>query len=278
MHYNNSFSGGGVAHPGISPAIKKIMIVTVAIYFIQRLSGPSFTHLFGLVPDNLMRGYIWQLFTYNFLHDPSGLSHIAFNMLTLYFCGSEVERVLGFKKFIWFYILCGIGGGLLTSAISLGMGDGAVVTIGASAAVLGVLIAFAQLNPQAVFLLFFIIPVKAKHMAVLLIIINLLMATDTSSGIAVWAHLGGMGVGYLLIMWDKKTGFASDNYPFLDILPKFKRELDNRKVQSEFRNAQNEKERVDLLLDKIAKHGMPSLSDEERDFLTTFSRRQSKKR
>ncbi len=280
-NYQNPFCNGGFAQPSITPAIKKIMIFTVVVYFIQRLSGPSFTAFFGLVPDLLLKGYIWQLLTYNFLHDPYGIGHIIFNMMTLYFCGSGVERVLGFKKFIWFYILCGVGGGIVTSLISIALGTGGIVTIGASAAVLGVLIAFAQLNPQATFLIFFIIPVKAKHMTTLLVVLNLLMGlpdpSGSGGGIAVWAHLGGMAVGYLLIMWDKKTGFAHDNYPFIEKFTSLKRQLTEKKLRSEFKNASLEKDKVDVLLDKIAKYGMPSLSDEERTFLTNFSRRQSKK-
>ena len=138
---------------------------------------------------------VWTPFTYMALH--AGLSHLFFNMLPLYFFGPEVERTLGTRNFVYFFILCGAIGVLSELLIAMGAGDRSVV--GASGAVMGVLVAYAYLAPNAPIVLFPIpIPFTAKGLVIVFIVINLLSALSMGGSQASWStHLAGMAVGYL---------------------------------------------------------------------------------
>jgi len=135
------------------------------------------------------------------------LTHLFFNMMALYFFGPNVERVWGPKKFLFFYLLCGLGSILLHVVLG---GGGRVV--GASGAISGVLLAFAYLYPNAkVMLLIPPIPMKAKFLVVGLLVIDLYLGiTGARTGIAHFAHIGGalMGAG-LIFFFRKNPGFMN---------------------------------------------------------------------
>jgi len=137
-----------------------------------------------------VRGFVWQPVTYMFLH--GGLMHVTMNMLWLYMFGPEVERVLGSRQFLRFYFICGALGVLvnLTPLVS------ASIVVGASGAVMGVLVAYAMTNPERQFYFFpFPFPINARGMVVIVI------AMDIFSGLSggttsVATHFGGMAVGW----------------------------------------------------------------------------------
>ena len=106
-------------------------------------------HFLSLIPDWVVRGALWQPFTYLFLHSPSGFGHILVNMLMLWMFGSDLERDWGKRRFFHFYFVCGVGAGLLDVTARFAIGENtAGATIGASGAIYGVLLAFGLLYPN----------------------------------------------------------------------------------------------------------------------------------
>ncbi|MDP1994439.1 MAG: rhomboid family intramembrane serine protease, partial [Ignavibacteria bacterium] len=149
-------------------------------------------HWFALMP--LGYGFqIWQLITYQFLH--GGFSHILFNMFALWMFGAEIENTYGSKKFLIYYLACGIGAGLLHLFLSPVLTGALAPTIGASGAIYGVMIAFAMFFPDRLIFLYFFIPVKAKYFIAFMIVFEFLAVDSVGSGVAHLAHLGGALVG-----------------------------------------------------------------------------------
>jgi membrane associated rhomboid family serine protease len=194
------------------PVIKNLLIINAVVYFIQLIFGevmiggtPGWYVLnkwFALNP--FADGYnfqIWQLISYQFMH--GGFSHILFNMFALWMFGMEIENMWGSKKFLYYYLLCGVAAGLLQLFIPPLLGTAAAVTIGASGAVYGVLIAFGMVFPNRHIYLYFLVPVRAKYLISFLIILEFLLIDSAGSNVAHLAHLGGALCGFLYIMFDK---------------------------------------------------------------------------
>ena len=142
-----------------------------------------------------LQGFIWQPITYIFLH--AGLMHLFLNMLWLFVFGPDVERVLGTRQFFRFFFLCGALGVMGTYVSALLFGGPAVSVVGASGAVMGVLIAYAVLYPDRELFLFPLpFPVNARFIVLIVVIMNLVSATGQAN-ISVATHFGGMAVGYV---------------------------------------------------------------------------------
>jgi membrane associated rhomboid family serine protease len=188
------------------PALKWLIIANVAVFVIDWLLGGVFIAgaplrdhlhtLFGLYAGGAVRSlYVWQLVTYLFLHGSIG--HLVFNMLALWFFGATLERDWGSKRFLKYYFLCGIAAGVCVLAADLLVRD--VMTIGASGAIFGVLVAFGVLYPDQTVLMYFLFPLKAKYMVMICVAIELLMIFSPSNGVATIAHLGGAAFGYIYL-------------------------------------------------------------------------------
>lgn len=154
----------------------------------------------------------YQIFTHMFMH--GSLGHIAFNMLSLYFFGPMVEAVWGHRRFLFYYLMCGLGAYALHMGVQawelqrMGISPAIydVPMLGASGAIFGVFVAFAYLYPdQIISLLFPPISLKAKYFVPILAAIDLFSGiSGHSTGVAHFAHLGGALVGFLLILfWNK---------------------------------------------------------------------------
>lgn len=153
------------------------------------------THFMAFRADLVFKGLLWQPLTYMFLH--GGLSHLFFNMLWLFFFGRDVERALGTRQFICFYLLCGAVGVLFTIPPDL-MKGAYIPVLGASGAVMGVLVAFAVIDPERILHFLFIpFPINARALVIMVVVWNLVMGLDKGSGVSNWTHFGGMAVGYL---------------------------------------------------------------------------------
>jgi len=197
----------------LTPAIRNIIIACTCVLFVQtilKLAFPEsytvfFNHAFGLVPWYVTRRlFVWQLFTYMFLH--ANIFHLFFNMLFLYFFGMDLERVWGTRRFYQYYFLTGIGAGCITVLIKAlldihGTGPSiAIPTIGASGAIFGVLIAAAIMFPDRVVWLFFLIPVPMKLLAAASIVIEFFLSLELGGdNVSHITHLGGALVGYLYL-------------------------------------------------------------------------------
>ena len=190
--------------PSFPPGVKGLIVANCVIYILQllfvdfTLAGKPILLWLNLMPiDVLRRAEIWQLVTYMFLH--ASIPHILFNMLTLWMFGAAVEQTWGTRRFLQFYFICGIGAGVCVVVASLIYGDVHQPTIGASGAILGVLLAFGMLFPETEILLMFLFPVKAKFAVMIFGAIAFLGELQGGGVVSNVAHLGGMLVGYLYI-------------------------------------------------------------------------------
>jgi membrane associated rhomboid family serine protease len=217
--YPSSLDLGGSFGPGpLTPAIKMIVIANVAM-FVAAIILPTITLYLGLRPaDAFGRLYIWQPFTYMFLH--GGPFHILFNMLTLWMFGTELERMWGSRFFTKYYFVTGLGAAATQVLLSLAPGAFGVqmyntMTIGASGAVFGVLLAYALYFPNRTILFMFIFPLPAKVFVMILGAIALYSAMGSGGGVAHTAHLGGLVAGYLYLKGGRVNLVSEIQYRFL---------------------------------------------------------------
>lgn len=192
--------------PRITWGVQRLILLNVGIFTVQLLLHPLEVFLnlqgllvdfFGFQPAWLFRGYLWMPLTYMFLH--GGLMHLFMNMLWLFVFGPDVERLLGTRQFIRFYLGCGALGVLATLFPYLLGGQYANV-IGASGAAMGVLVAFAMMDPQRQFYMFPLpVPITAVWLVILVVLFNLLTLRAGASNVSVATHFGGMLSGAFLM-------------------------------------------------------------------------------
>lgn len=185
------------------PAVKHLLIINVLVFVATFTPGIGriLQHYGPLYPVGSGNFYIWQLVTYMFMH--AGFAHIFFNMFALWMFGQSVENFWGTRRFTIYYFLTGIGAALLHMAIGV-----SAPTLGASGAVYGILLAFGMMFPNRIIMFIFPpIPIKAKYFVAIFGAIELFSGISrTNSGIAHFAHLGGMLVGFILIKyWGLKS-------------------------------------------------------------------------
>jgi membrane associated rhomboid family serine protease len=255
--------------PGPSPVrpgarvVYALIGVNIACYILQvvvfRQSG-GLIRQFGLWPQEVRSRFaIWQLVTSLFLHDPSSPLHIFFNMFVLYAFGPAVAARMGRTRFLLFYLVAGVAAS--ATYVLLGPLTGLLrVAVGASGAILGLLVYYTFLNPDAPVLLFFLIPMRMKWATVLIIGVDVVaFTTGTSDQIAHTAHLGGALAGLAWYFAERHRAARKRRGP---PPPRAEREADPSLL-----------EEVDRLLDKIREGGLDSLSEKERRFLREASRR-----
>ena len=190
--------------PGpLTPAVRALIILNVAGYLLP-LVVPALSLWLGLVPALVVeRWWIWQPVSYMFLH--GGLFHLLFNMLALWMFGVDLERSWGTRFFARFYFVAGIGAALTTLLMSLlpfGFAESlyASVTVGASGAIYGLLVAFAMMYPHRPIYLYMLFPIPARIFVLIIGAISFFSSiTETGGGVAHAAHLGGLVAGYLYL-------------------------------------------------------------------------------
>ncbi len=196
----------------MTPIVRQLLLANVVVFAIQQVVGDGlFTH-FALWP--LGQHFVWpfgivgfepwQLLTSAFLHDPSSLLHIGFNMFALWSFGGMVERAVGSNRFLVLYFASVVTAGIVQLLVVTATADhGAVPTVGASGGVFGVLLAFAFVYPHArVMLIFPPIPMKAWMLVTGYAVIELASGVfGTAQGVAHFAHLGGMLGAAAVIAW-----------------------------------------------------------------------------
>lgn len=194
---------------GITYGVQFLILVNVAVFCIQLALDVPFGIAAGAPPGGwlldwvdfsaaeLLQLHVWGMFTYMFIH--SGLSHLFWNMFTLFIAGPEVERTLGTRQFIRFYIICGVVGALANFIPLLLMDGRSISVIGASGAALGVLVGFAVIDPDRQFFLFPIpFPITVRGVVIIVVALNIGSAVTGGGGpVAVTTHLGGMAAGYM---------------------------------------------------------------------------------
>ncbi|MDB5037138.1 MAG: hypothetical protein JWQ35_666 [Bacteriovoracaceae bacterium] len=194
--------------PPLRGFVRTFIFICVAVFVLQQfaLHGPfggtfrysEFIKFFGLVPEMLFKGMIFQPITWIFLH--GSFSHLLFNMLGLWMFGSLLEDVWGTKRFMRFIFLAGALTGILVGCFGLfDPYSYSLPTIGASGVVFAVLVAVSRMFPNQVVLFFFVFPMKMKYFAYLMIALEFYaLYTSNEQGISNIAHLSGAAVGYFL--------------------------------------------------------------------------------
>jgi membrane associated rhomboid family serine protease len=194
--------------PGpMTPAVRAIVFTNIGVFVLTLLVAPAFIiNIFGLTPrEVLQHAAIWQPVTYLFVHSPTSLSHILFNMLAVWMFGVDLERRWGTRAFTIYYFVTGLGAAAATILVSLLPWAGAAaayqtVTIGASGSVYGLLVAWALVFPNRPILFMLLFPLPAKVYALIMGAIAFFSALGTSgSSVANVAHLGGLAVGWLYL-------------------------------------------------------------------------------
>ena len=195
------------------PDVIFILLITNGLVFAlqQFFPGPT-SRLLALQPlvDHPLYEFPpflpWQLVTYGFMHDTRSWMHIIFNMLMLWMFGRDIERLMGARRFLTYYVVCVVGAGIVQLLAGVVQGWG-VPTVGASGGVFGIFLAYGMAFPnRRVMLMFPPIPMPAKYFVILLGLLELTMGySGAAPGIANFAHLGGMIFGYALIKyWAKQ--------------------------------------------------------------------------
>jgi membrane associated rhomboid family serine protease len=264
-----------------------ILMMIIGVCFVLQAIVEASTQFpinryFALNAAGLKSGFIWQLIAFQFMH--GGLLHLAFNLIGLWCFGRVVEDRLGKQSFLKLYFLCGVAGGLLQAGLGAFWPERfGGSTVGASAGVLGLLAAFALLHPDAMISIFFVLPIQARYILWLELIVSVSLTISAAfttrspgSNIAHAAHLGGILAAMAFMRWEA-------NRPAMQWNPlqgrRRKRELVQAAAKITRWRGQREEsptelppeefisKEVDPILDKISAHGIHSLTPRERQIL-----------
>jgi len=270
----------------LTPWVRRLLVANLIVFLFQAtlFTSRAFTDNFGFVPLYALQ-HPWTFITYMFLH--GGALHLAFNLLALFLFGGPVEDRLGSRSFVWFYLLCGMGGAalsfLLIQLVPIG-----VPIVGASGAIYGVMVAFAWHWPDAPIYMFpFPVPIPAKWLVTFAFAVSLMLALPPfggGNGVAHLAHLGGMVAGFLYLKAhamrlgraERHVRRASEPSVLVTPVPRGRgaRERGGSAPQPKPRVAPDDRAlaEVDRVLDKINASGIASLTPAERKFLFEMSR------
>lgn len=228
----------------------------------------------------VFRGQVWRLLTYAFCHDRAGVFHILFNMIALFWFGVTLETMYGQREFLLFYLVAAVVSGLAHVGLAFAT-QGMSASIGASGAVMAVLMLFAIHYPRHTIRIFWFFPLEVRWIVVLYVIYDLhpvllaLAGDQLFTGVAHAAHLGGLAFGF--VYW--KLNLQLERY--WDMLPKPRRAGISRRRETIAPIRRSEQERqdqdVDDILRKIAESGEASLTDGERRTLQRASERYKRK-
>jgi membrane associated rhomboid family serine protease len=198
-YYRYRFSFGY----GLTPAIKNLMIIMGIVFLLQEVVSRMMVVYLGLLPGFVWYElYLWQLFTYIFLH--GDIPHILFNLLALWMFGGELENLWGSKRFLFYFFFCGIGAGMITvlCTIILTPQYQLVPVIGASGAIYGILLAFGWLFPNRPIYVYFLFPIPAKYFVAIFGFLEFIyFSRGGGGGISHITHLGGLLFGFVYMAY-----------------------------------------------------------------------------
>ena len=192
-----------------TPPVVKNLIIINCLAFLGVWLIPSLNQFMGQYGVLYWFGspyyHSYQFVTYMFLH--ASLEHLFFNMFALWMFGRTLEYALGSKRFLIYYMVCGVGAALIQYLTALAFGELPLLLVGASGAVMGLLLAFGVMHPNAVIMLLIPpIPMKAKWFVIIYAVIELFLGWRGVGNVAHFAHVGGMLWGFLLLHWWKRRG------------------------------------------------------------------------
>ena len=281
----------------LPPVVKNLLIINFVFY----IATIAFDYVWHIdLAQYLGLHYIgasdfrpYQFVTYMFMH--GNFAHIFFNMFALWMFGNSIENAWGPKRFLIFYMVCGIGAGLTQELVqyiqlrdivenyqyvrlngqSIPVDDylNMLTTVGASGAVYGILLAFGMMWPDSRIYIYFAIPIKAKWFVIIYGLLELFSGFSSVDNVAHFAHVGGMLWGFLLILYwrHKDNGWT----------PKFKINRnrnnsynDRPKSDCDYnKDRADDERRTNQILEKISKGGYGSLTEEEKEFLFKQSKK-----
>jgi membrane associated rhomboid family serine protease len=193
---------------GLTPMIKNLIVIMVAVFLLQKILEIGhvqtyfyhFLYYFALVPSLVWKEYfLWQLGTYIFLH--GGVFHLLFNLLALWMFGGELENHWGPKKFLRFFLFCGIGAGICTVLFTPEIYQ-RIPVIGASGAIYGLLLAFGWLFPNRLIYIYFLFPIPAKYFVIIFGLIEFFSSiVGAGGGVSHLTHLGGLIFGFFYMAY-----------------------------------------------------------------------------
>ena len=199
----------------MTPVVKWLLIINVSVWFVCQIIlggflGVPFQTYFEMTPYRVVNDFhIWQLFTYLFLHSTSQVTHILFNMLMLWFFGAELEQRWGRKFFLTYYLVSGVGAGILYClgislySIVTGSQSGMIIpVVGASGAIFGLLLAQGLIFGERIVYFFMVFPMKTKYFVALMGLVQIasMMTSNVKGGeVAYLAHIGGLVSGFMCL-------------------------------------------------------------------------------
>jgi len=276
-HYGSGTRGMGLVFPKPGPAVKWIMIICGAVWFVQLItqnSGSPLSVSFGARAEDWWQ--VWRYITFQFLHSPLSLWHLALNMLGLYFFGVPLEQRWGTKGFLKFYLVCGCFAGLAyvvmqTLVMPPSLRNSPL--IGASGGVFAVLFACAVFYPGIRVLVFFVFPLPIRWLAGIIFAVMIITVIQTFqqrefTSSAFWSHVAHLGGILPSLFW-------------ILLLPRLRRaardagkSIGRGMWAKKIRKQERWEQEIDRILDKIKAEGIESLSSKEKRMLRKATRQQ----
>lgn len=249
-----------IGMPRATSMVVRLMIINIAVYLVSVLFKPAQVFIydwFQLDPSTSQRALqLWRLVTYQFLHDPTGIWHIFFNMFVLFMFGRILEPHLGPRRFLIFYLVCGAVGGVFYLFLTAVGFLPPLPMVGASGSILGIIGACAVMFPQIKMIIFPIfIPISIRVAAIggaVLYAFIILIGGRNAGGQA--AHLAGMATGVIYALWPRisvRHSLKSRTSPW----------------QKNIQDQQQLAAQVDRILEKVYRQGINSLSHKEKQIL-----------
>ncbi|MCC7013534.1 MAG: rhomboid family intramembrane serine protease [Planctomycetes bacterium] len=257
------------AFPGLTPVVKWLLIANIGlgVLFLLTLRSEFAGQVHDLLALDSERWRaraplvpLWELVTFGFLHSRVDPTHVLFNMLGLFFFGTAMEARLGSRRFAWFYLAAIVVPAVLQLTASL-LFHWPVLVVGASGAVLALVVALATLEPRAR-VIFILVPLKLWVLATIYVALDVIGLVAQTGNAAHLVHLGGAALGFTLV----KTGWL-----WFDPAAAYRQRREQRVEEQ----AQSDEQRLDQLLERIHREGIGSLSARDKDFLKRMSSRKS---
>ena len=245
-------------------AIKVLIGLNLLLFIFKSISRGeiNLVEIFGLSPETIWP-LVWQPFTYMFIH--GDFWHVAINMLVLFLFGSELETIWGRQGFIKYYIITGVGSGLIWILFQ-SFSSSSAYLIGASGAVYGILTAYGLMFPNRIVYIYFLFPVKVKWFVIILGAVAFFSSLGSHSNISHLTHLSGMIIGFTYLRFNRQWEKAVFSMRKQILESKIKREENLKKKKRKLQ------EDVDQILDRINQVGYDGLSDSEKSRLYAASR------
>ena len=270
-------SFGGARFGGGRSVVINLILANVVIYVADLLFEQRISHLLALQSDLFRQPWMcWQLVTYGFVHSPDNIMHILFNMYFLWLFGTDVEPIYGKTEFLRVYLMATVLAGLAWVAFST-TSDRPATLIGASGAIMCVMILFVMHFPRRIFYLFLLIPVPAWALGVIYVLADVFGIEGGGTGnesVAHVAHLAGAAFGFIYY----RAGLNLGRWvPSSLSLRSFRLKPRLRIHKPKDDHAELNKQ-VDSILEKISREGESSLTKSERRTLEEASRRYQRRR